>query len=369
MPDGDACLSKDIIITEITESAMNLFDTSPQAVKDFQTKLYMILNDVEMSKKCTDIAIYGKDRNTNIMNRFLMAKHVEGLTERTLGYYRISITRMFAAIGKDYDEITTDQLRYYFGVREIRDHVSKVTIDNERRNLSAFYTWARRERIITDNPIERIPRVKCRRQKKKAFSGMEIEMIRNACRDERDKAFIEVLISTWCRVGEIVLMKISEIKEDSIIVHGKGEKDRIVYFNARAKLAINQYLEKRTDHNDYLFPRGMFVNGRSKIFQSFKGKKRKELHGWWTQKDLVDPEGHIDISSMECIVRDIGKKAGVTDCHPHRFRRTGATNALKVGMPLITVSKMLGHQSVGTTQIYLDIDDTEIKQAHQKYVS
>lgn len=167
-------------------------------------------------------------------------------------------------------------------------------------------------------------------------------------------------MSTGCRVTELSMIRIDDLKEDKLIVHGKGQKDRTVYLNAKAQMAVKKYVQEREDSNPYLFPKGIWMDGA-------KGMKRKEQGMWYKHPEYVQ-EGCTDKSSLESVVRKIGRRAGVEKCHPHRFRRTCATFALRRGMPLVQVSKMLGHENIDTTQIYLDLSEEELEQAHKKYV-
>lgn len=184
---------------------------------------------------------------------------------------------------------------------------------------------------------------------------MEIEKLRVAARDIREKAIVELLLSTGCRVTELVNIKLSEIDDDKILVHGKGQKDRYVYLNARAKLAVDMYVEQRKDKNPYLFPKGIF------------SKEGGEKHNWWMNpQNVVD--GHTSTGAIEKITRSMAKRTGVERANPHKFRRTCATMALRRGMPIEQVSKMLGHECIATTQIYLDLTERDLKQAHEKYV-
>ena len=176
---------------------------------------------------------------------------------------------------------------------------------------------------------------------------------------------IEVLLSTWARVSEVAQIRIDDIHDNHLVVHGKGDKDREVYLNAKAILAVTNYIAERKDSNPYLFPRAKYAGDTRKMWGS---TKRREECLWYKNADLVDETRHMEKSSIEGIVRDIGRRAGVPNTHPHRFRRTGATMALRNGMPLIQVSKLLGHENIGTTQIYLDVSDEELMQAHQRYV-
>lgn len=246
-------------------------------------------------------------------------------------------------------------------IRSQRDKVSKVTINNERRCLSSFFSWLQTEEILLKNPMAKVERVKVTREKKKAFSLMELEKIRAACRTARERAIVETLISTWCRVSELTGIRISDIHDGTCTVHGKGDKVRDVYLNARSVLALETYMKERSDGNPYLFPGA--VEG---YIQASKGGRCAA--DWYKDPGLVSETAPLDKGSIESIVRRIGKISGVDHVHPHRFRRTGATMALRAGMPLIQVSKLLGHESIETTQIYLDISDAELEAAHEKYV-
>ena len=331
---------------------------------DVKMAISLVCSGYEIKKEETSIAVYQGDINDEILKRFLMAKIARGLSRRTVEYYKNSVKMSLEIIGKPYNEVTTDDIRLYLAKRVQVDKVSKTTANNERRNLSAFYTWLRNEEILLKNPMARVEAIKEEKKKKKAFTQMEIEKLRLACRSNRETAIIETLISTWARVSEISQIKLQEIDGDKIIVHGKGAKDREVYLTPRAVLAIENYLNERKDKNPYLFPR---AKNAGDVKAMTKGKRRQTSCKWYMDPKAVDEERHSDSSTIESIVRKIGQRAEVEKAHPHRFRRTGATMALQSGMELITVSKLLGHENIGTTQIYLDISDEDMQAAHKKY--
>lgn len=333
-------------------------------LQDAKMRMTIILDNYEISKRETDVIVWDENKNQDILKKFLAAKIAAGLSQRTIYYYKNSLTGILAKIGKSYDEISADDIRLYLALRTMRDKVSSVTARNEQRCLSAFYGWLQKEDIWLRNPMLKVEPIKEHKEKKKAYDLMDLEKIRNACRTKREKAMIEVMASTWCRVSEITNIRLDEIAGEKIIVHGKGNKDREVYLNARALLAVQDYLHERKDLNPYLFPKAKNAGN----IQAYSMNGKRGNSNWYTQPDLVDDTDHMDKSSMESIIRTIGKRAGVPRCHPHRFRRTGATLALRSGMPLLVVSKMLGHRSVETTQIYLDISDDELHEAHKKYV-
>lgn len=329
------------------------------AREDVRFAVTMAAASYSVTKEETALAVWDGDRNQLILKKFLAAKIAAGCSMRTVKFYRESILQALLKIGKNYDEITADDVRLYLAQRVHQDGVSKTTADNERRNLSSFYGWLQREEILARNPMQKVDKIKITKVKRKAFSPMEIERLRGACRTNRDRAIIEVLLSTWCRVSEVCNIKRSDIGESSIRVRGKGDKERDVYLNARAVFALQQYLQERTDCNPYLFP------GRNAL--TFR-KVRSYGASWYLDADAVKASEPMDASSMEGLVRSLGRRAGVENTHPHRFRRTGATAALRQGMPILEVSKLLGHESIATTQIYLDISDEELLAAHTKYV-
>lgn len=331
-------------------------------LSDVRMRLSIVLSKYDIAKRETEIVPYEGDVNEQILKRFLIAKTARGLSKKTLNYYRTSITLILARIGKPYTQVTADDIRLYMALRVNRDGVSKTCVNNERRNLSAFYTWLQKEEILLKNPMVKVEPIKETKKKKKAYTNMELEKIRYACEDEMDRALVEVLISTWARISEIASIKISDIEGNKIMVHGKGDKYRMVYLTAKAQLAIKTYLEKRNDDAPLLFPKGKNVK---ELIKSMT--ERKDLHLWWMFPENI-ADGERDPGSLESRIRKIGKRAGVENVHPHRFRRTGATMALRAGMPLMEVSQILGHESIGTTQIYLDIDNQQLESTHEKYV-
>ena len=333
--------------------------------RDLKLRITMVLSGYDVSKTERALTVYEGDMNEQILMRFLSAKIAQGCSKKTVGFYRNSIRMTLEKIGKPYMDVTADDIRMYMAVRIYKDKVTKTTCNNERRNLSAFYGWLQREEILLKNPMVKVDAVKVTKKKKKAFEQMEIEKIRDACRTRRETAFVEVLLSTWARVSEVVQIRVDDIKGDHLIVHGKGDKDREVYLNAKAILAVQNYLSERIDTNPFLFPRAKYAGN---IKAMANGHPRSMQNQWYTDPTLIDDVRRMDAGTLESVIRAIGNRAGVPNTHPHRFRRTGATMALRNGMPLIQVSKLLGHENIGTTQIYLDISDEELAQSHKKYV-
>lgn len=350
---------------ELTVKIINLMQAYEIPIQDVRLKLTILLADYEIEARHTELAILDEDKNATMLRKFLAAKMAAGRTKRTLENYNGYLRKVFYTIGKNYDEITADDIRYYMAVRIQRDGISKVSANNERRALSTFYQWLQKEEILLKNPMAKVELIKVQKPKKKAFEEIEIEKIRDACRTNRERALIELMLSTWCRVSEVAQIRLDEIQDGEILVHGKGEKDRIVYLNAKSRLAIEKYISERKDLNPYLFAKARYAGD----VKRFSAKvKRKDGCEWYKKADLVDDTEHMGASTIEEIVRNIGKRADVKNVHPHRFRRTGATYALRSGMQLTTVSKLLGHAGIGVTQVYLDISDSELEEAHRKFV-
>ena len=302
-----------------------------------EDRVRIILNDYDISPKCTEIVIANDNKRQKAIQMFIVTKKVEGCTENTIHYYMGTLRRFFGEINQRLEEITSDQIRYYLAIRSTRDKLSKTSQDNELRVLKSFFKWCSGEDYIERNPTENIKAVKKEKRIKRPFSETELELIRENAKSKRDRAIVEVLYSTGVRVSELCGIDIGDIANDEIVVFGKGEKERSVYLNARAKIAISVYLKTRND-------------GESALFVGQRTKKRLNKGG------------------VERLIRELGEKAGVPNCHPHRFRRTAGTIALNRGMPLEQVQQMLGHEDISTTTIYARSEERNVKASHGKYV-
>ena len=311
--------------------------------------LTMALDGYTLQKDTTDVTVYEGDSNERLFKAFLVSKKVSGLSDKTIKQYAYQLKKIFEKIGKPAEEVTTNDLRVYFAKRELDDHISDVSRQNERRVLSSFYLWLQDEGIVPMNPVRKFPNIKTRKKKKEAFSDMDVEKIRSSVKSERQAAMIEILLSTGCRVSELCGIRVDELDGDSVVVHGKGNKDRTCYLTARSQIAIKNYMQ--TDFFKKRYKAGCpYLFGRKNI----------------TEETVMKP---LEKNAVETSVKEIGKRAGVAKVHPHRFRRTCATMALKRGMPIEQVSKMLGHESIETTQIYLDLDEESLKNAHKRFVA
>lgn len=329
-------------------------------VEKIKAKLTVLLDDYQICPKQEALVVYTEGKNDYFLRKFLLAKAVAGRQERTLRQYKDEIGRALRGIGKDADTITSEDIQVYLA-KILSRGGSKCYCDNIRRDLSSFYNWLYREEIIRTNPMNKIDNIKFKREKEKALTDMEIEMLRQACLTTMQKAVLEFLLSTGCRATELVSIKIADLEEDKVSIVGKGDKRRTVYINAKAFVAIKNYLADRKDSNPYLFPQEISAKERVK----FPGFSKRD---WYKDPRLVTKDGHFGQDSVNNMVRTIGNRAGVKGVHTHRFRRTCATQALRHGMPIELVSMMLGHEQISTTQIYLDIRDDDLQAAHRKYV-
>lgn len=348
----------DSLLDRILVLLMPYDEIDPQQMK---ARLTVILEDYKICPKETALAIYTEGKNDYFLKKFLLAKAVAGRQKRTLEQYQAEISRTLLRIGKDADTITAEDVQVFLA-RMLTNGASKSYCDTIRRYLNSFYGWLYREELIRTNPMNRVDHVKFKREKENAFSDMEIELIRGACKTTMERAVVEMLLSTGCRASELVSIKITDLDGDKCVIQGKGGKYRTVYINAKAFVAIKAYLAERKDANPYLFPQKVPV--RERVQKSGNCAVR----GWYTVPDLIAPDKHFGSESVNSMVRSIGKRADVSGVHAHRFRRTCATQALRHGMPIELVSMMLGHEQISTTQIYLDVREDDLKAAHQKYV-
>lgn len=333
-------------------------------VEEIKNMLYIAMEPYEIVERCTELAELKEDRNEYLLKKFIIAKTVKGCTPRTIRSYKTGIQMILDHIGKTVDDITSDDIRYYLAVRQRRDHIGKRTADTELRYLRTFYQYLVAEELVAKNPTARVDRIKYERSVKPALTDVEVEKIRIAAEGVREKLVVEMLLSTGCRVSELVGIQVNDIDKNKALVHGKGNKDRIVYLNAKTMVQLELYMQERKDCNPYLFAGGK----QRGVAERTRGKKRRDAKEWWMYPENVTPDTHIDAGTIEQMMRKIAKRAGVEKANPHKFRRTCATMALRRGMPIEQVSKMLGHEQITTTQIYLSLSEDELEQAHKKYV-
>ncbi len=326
---------KNELITNIEQSMLKKLDNAQlQALHEVLVKAF---------KGVTVTATADTDKepeNADILSEFLSAKRIEGCSEKSLNYYCKTITAAMDGIGKGFKHITTDDLRAYLTAYQAEKKSSKVTMDNIRRILSSFFSWLEDEDYIIKSPVRRIHKVKTSKTIKETYTDENLEIMRDNCGNLRDLAIIDMLASTGMRVGEMVLLNRNDIdfNERECVVVGKGDKERMVYFDARTKLHLQNYLASRTDSDPALFV------------------------------SLRSPHKRLTIGAIELRLREMGRKLGISKVHPHKFRRTLATMAIDKGMPIEQLQRLLGHQRIDTTLQYAMVKQSNVKLAHRKYI-
>lgn len=318
---------------------MNYLDNSQLDV--LHTVLCRCLDKVEINVvEDTDINI-SKFTNMELINKFIAAKEIEGCSERTTKYYYATLIKMDSMITKNVTHLTTDDLRMYLTEYQKINNCSKASIDNIRRNLSSFFSWLEEENYILKSPMKRIHKIKTDKVIKETYSDETLELLRDNCNNLRDLAIIDLLSSTGMRVGELVRLNINDIDFENreCVVFGKGNKERPVYFDARTKIHLRNYINSRNDDNVALFV------------------------------SLDAPHDRLNISGVEIRLRQLGRKLGINKVHPHKFRRTVATKAIDKGMPIEQVQSLLGHSQIDTTMHYAMVNQNNVKESHRKFVA
>lgn len=336
----------------------NLDKFNEYQLEQIKNAVFCELGKYTFEKKAESAEIVAFDSDNNGYMMFFIAKKVEGLAERSLKYYKTVIDKFMQTANKPLKTLNADDIRWYLAKRQMSDKVTPVTANSERRVLHSFFGWLSDEQYIERNICKSIKAIKTKKVKKKAFSEVELQKIRDEClkvrsldtcmkskADEEQKrniALVEFLLSTGCRVGEVSTLKREDIDLDdrTALVLGKGNKERTVFLTPTAKMRLLEYWEIAGE-KEYAF-------------------SPVRIGGNVQQKNVCR-------SGIEIIIREIGKRAGVKNCHPHRFRRTCATLALRKGMSVLDVQKMLGHANLDTTKIYLDLDDNDLKYQHDKF--
>lgn len=282
-----------------------------------------------------------KINNSEFLQRFLEAKKIEGCSERTIQYYRTTVNKLLSKVTQPIRKVTTEDMREYLVDYQKVNNCGKTTIDNVRRNISSFFSWLEEEDYILKSPMRRIHKIRSKKAVKKVITDEEIERLRDGCTCLRDVAMIDLLYSTGIRVGELVRLNVSDINfnERECVVFGKGDKERRVYFDAKAKIHLQDYLNSRNDDNPALFV------------------------------TLDRPFDRLKISGVEIRLRELGRSLNLEKIHPHKFRRTMATRAIDKGMPIEQVQKILGHSQIDTTMQYAIVNQNNVKAAHRKYIS
>lgn len=327
------------IIKEIEQSLLKYFDNAQMEV--VHSTLIRCLKDVEITIK-NDVSLnISEYTNEELINKFISAKEIEGCSLRTTKYYESTLLKMNSKMNKGITHMTTDDLRTYLTEYQKVNNCSKASVDNIRRNLSSFFSWLEEENYILKSPMKRIHKIKVDKVIKETYSDETLELLRDNCDCLRDLAIIDLLASTGMRVGELVKLNINDIDFENreCVVFGKGNKERPVYFDARTKIHLKNYLNTRNDNDPALFV------------------------------SLDTPHKRLNISGVEIRLRQLGRRLGIQKVHPHKFRRTVATKAIDKGMPIEQVQSLLGHSQIDTTMHYAMVNQNNVKESHRKYVA
>lgn len=309
-------------------------------LRDLKEALYSVLSDYDISEKSTELQKIDRSWEEEL-GTFLVRKKVEGRSERTIELYSLHLRRMLKYLNKPVNEITESDLFLYISMYREKRHVSGAYLDNIRLVFSSFFSWLNAKGYISKNPAAGLDPIKTEKRIKKPLSDTELEKLRRKCRLERDLALIECLYSTGVRVSELIALNRKDINFDSMdmVVYGIGAKERETYLTAASCMHLQEYLDSRTDNNEALFV------------------------------SLKAPHKRLTVSGVEEVLRRLGRQTGIDKVHPHRFRRTMATNILNKGMPIEEVKEILGHVKLDTTMIYCQISRENVRHSHRKYMS
>ena len=299
------------------------------------------LQEVLLKRLVKDEPEKKKISNQEYLNKFLEAKKIEGCSERTIKYYKLTVEQLLKKVLHPIRKVTTEQMREYLVDYQKINNCGKTTIDNVRRNISSFFSWLEEEDYILKSPMRRIHKIRAEKLVKNVITDEDIERLRDGCDCLRDVAMIDLLYSTGIRVGELVRLNRADINfsERECVVFGKGDKERRVYFDAKSKIHLINYLKSRIDDNPALFV------------------------------SLDKPYNRLKISGVEIRLRQLGRKLHLDRVHPHKFRRSMATRAIDKGMPIEQVQIILGHSQIDTTMQYAIVNQNNVKAAHRKYIS
>ena len=324
---------KKVLVCEVLQRMLKALDNEQLKLLEKTLNECLVAFDVVSAKE-------QEQQEMDYISMFVSAKRIEGRSEKTLTYYKNTIDKMIEGIGKKVSQITTDDLREYLSKYQEEHSSGKVTIDNIRRILSSFFGWMEDEDYIVKSPVRRIHKVKAGKVIKDTYTDEDLEKMRDNCEEIRDTAIIDMLSSTGMRIGEMVLLNREDIDFDEreCVVLGKGDKERIVYFDARTKIHLKEYLDSRTDNEESLFV------------------------------SLKAPYKRMTIGGIESRLRELGNRMGIQRVHPHKFRRTLATMAIDKGMPIEQLQHLLGHQRIDTTLQYAMVKQSNVKNAHRKYI-
>ena len=321
-----------------------VLESLPELSADIRDKiertLLTSLQNYEVQERCTEVAIHD-NTNMGLVRKFIATKKLEGKSERTLRRYQPELEKLVYFLDKKLYEVSSYDLRLYLSLYKEQRKISNRTLENMRKTISTFFGWLHDEGVITQNPARAVKQIKYDKIVRKPFSAVDREKLKNACCQLRDLALTEFLYASGLRVSEVISLDRSSIdfitREATVI--GKGGKERRFYLSEVCAEYLRQYLNSRCDDNAALF-----VGTKS-------------------------PYRRLTKEGVEYIVKDLGKKAGVSNVHPHRFRRTLATDLVRKGVPIQDVAQILGHSDLRTTQVYVALDQSTVKYHYSQAVA
>ena len=325
------------LINDIIEELSAVYNAENLGI--IRTATVKVLSNYEVAERSTAITLYD-DRNERLLKRYAACMNVDGKSDKTIALYVARIKAFSEFVGINLEDVGTYDIRFYLASLKERG-VSGRTMENYRSYISAFYQWLAREDIIPKNPCAKIPPIKYKDEIRLPFSETEIDALRIACKNERQRAIVELLLSSGVRVEELVKLDTDDVDLARLSVHvreGKGGKERVTYITEVCSLHLKKYLFARGESNQALFI-------------SLKKKER------------------ITTSGVRMILKEIGKAANVGNVHPHRFRRTFATNLAKRGMDIQTISRLMGHSNIQTTMAYVTMDDSKIINDYKRHTA
>ena len=319
----------------------------PEQAEKLSNVLYLNFHNVKVEEECYELKPTGLNGNAAKLDLFIKSKLAVNRQEGTMKQYAREIWKALNFVGKEVADIKTMDLRYYYGyLREIR-HLKMSTIQTRLHYLNSFWDFLVTEDLVHNNPVKKIGAIKVEKILRKPFSVDDMEAMRDHCTRIRDRAIIEFLYSTGVRISEAVALNVGDIDMErlELIVYGKGSKERKTYLTESAKHHLKKYLEERCIKEQITYDK---LKDRPLFVSSDKNHRRMTDNG------------------VQDMLRTLGRRAGVEMVHPHRFRRTIATDLLSRGMPIEQVRDFLGHEKLDTTLIYCTVRAEEVKASHRK---
>lgn len=332
------------MIEKILEKVVNEMapHISQEQLEHLSNVLYVNFHGMEVQEQCTELTSSGIDGDEAKIRMFVASKKAVNRQTNTLKQYTREIYNMLRFLGKRLEDVTGMDLRYYYGVMRERRGIKMSTMQTRLHYLSSFWDFLITEELVHSNPVKKVGLLKLEKVIKKPFSAEELEALRVGCTELRDRALVEFLYSTGVRVSELVALNVGDIEmgKQELIVYGKGSKERKTYLTDGAKFYLRRYLQTRQQTG--LTDQPLFVT-------------------------LDQPHNRLTVAGVQHMLRQLGRRAGVKNVHPHRFRRTIATDLLARGMKIEEVKEFLGHEKLDTTMIYCTIKDENVQASHRKY--